>query len=75
MYNLQNYVLIIIIFAGALAYSSATFGQGSGPILLDNVACTGLENSLVNCSFDNNTSDCAHSEDAGVQCDSTSTGL
>ena len=37
---------------------------------MDNVACTGLETGLVNCTFDNHTGDCVHSEDAGVQCSS-----
>jgi len=52
----------------ATAYSSAAFGRGSGPILIDNVACTGRENRLIDCTFDNNTGDCSHSEDAGVRC-------
>ena len=59
--------------AAATAYSNARFGQGTGPILMDNVACTGLETGLVNCTFDNHTSDCRHSEDAGVQCSSPPT--
>ena len=54
--------------AAATAYSNAFYGQGSGPILMDNVACTGVENGLINCTFDNNTGDCRHSEDAGVRC-------
>ena len=51
-------------------YRSAYFGQGSGPILLDNVACTGSELTLANCEHlgFNNTRNCSHSEDAGVRC-------
>ena len=52
----------------ATAYSNAFYGQGTGPILMDNVACTGSESGLINCAFDNNTGDCRHSEDAGVRC-------
>ena len=63
-----------MLFAGAIAYSNAYFGQGSGPILLDNLACTGLENTLVNCSYDSHTGDCYHSDDAGVRCYTTTTG-
>ena len=54
--------------AGVTVYTSAHFGQGSGPILLDNLACSGSESRLVDCTYDNNTADCSHSEDAGVRC-------
>ena len=56
------------ITAAAIAYSNAFYGQGSGPILMDDVACTGVENGLINCTFDNHTGDCRHSEDAAVRC-------
>ena len=58
-------------FSDAVAYSSAYFGIGSGPIHLDNVACTGTEEALVNCNYDPNTADCSHFEDAGVRCSQT----
>ena len=51
----------------ALAFSSAYFGSGSGPILLDDVNCIGTENSLLNCGYTSNHN-CHHSEDVGVQC-------
>ena len=51
-----------------MAFSNARFGQGSGAILLDNVACTGTEEKLVNCPYDSHTGDCFHSEDAGLRC-------
>lgn len=41
---------------------------GTGPILLDNVACTGFEDYLVNCSLQHNALEDYHSEDAGVRC-------
>ena len=53
---------------GSSVYTWAYFGQGSGPILLDDVACTGSENRLVDCPYDTYTSDCGHSQDAGVYC-------
>ena len=53
---------------GVIFYSSAHFGQGTGPILLDNLGCSGSESRLVECSYDSHTADCSHSEDAGVRC-------
>ena len=54
----------------AVAYQSpgSTYSQGSGPIFLDNVGCNGGESRLVDCFFDNHTTDCSHVEDAGVKC-------
>lgn len=50
----------------------AFFGQGSGSILLDDLTCTGVEQTLLNCANGSNrpllSSDCDHSEDAGVKC-------
>ncbi len=56
------------ILSGAQALGRAHFGRGSGPILLDDVGCSGSETSLINCSYDSNTNDCNHFEDASVIC-------
>ncbi|XP_036445314.1 scavenger receptor cysteine-rich type 1 protein M130-like [Colossoma macropomum] len=51
------------------ATHSAHFGQGSDPILLDDVGCSGNESSLSNCSHSGfYTHNCSHGEDAGVIC-------
>ena len=53
----------------ASALHGAYFGQGSGPIWLDEVSCSGFESRLVDCGhndFGNN--DCEHWEDVSVIC-------
>ena len=62
-----------LLLPGAIAYSSAQFGAGAGPIVMDNVECTGGENRLIECPFIFNHN-CGHSEDAGVRCTSSTTG-
>ena len=47
---------------------NAGFGSGvPRPIHLDNVICTGSEDTILNCTH-NTVNNCDHSEDAGVIC-------
>ncbi|XP_069125491.1 LOW QUALITY PROTEIN: uncharacterized protein [Argopecten irradians] len=49
--------------------SRAAYGPGSDQILLDDVACTGEENSLMECTHAGwGIHNCDHSEDAGAVC-------
>ena len=57
-------------YTGATSVLSfAYFGRGSGPIHYDDVACTGSETRLADCSHRGiGSHNCGHSEDAGVVC-------
>ncbi|CAG5904387.1 unnamed protein product, partial [Menidia menidia] len=60
----------------AKAWSWAHFGQGSGPILLDAVKCTGNELFLDQCPHgDWEQHNCDHMEDAGVSCSPYTDGV
>ena len=53
----------------AEARLGASFGQGRGPIFLDNVNCNGTELQLRNCTNRGvGVHNCSHMEDAGVVC-------
>ena len=55
--------------AGSTARFGAAYGPGSGPILLDDVSCIGLELRLVDCAHPRfEVHNCNHNEDAGVVC-------
>lgn len=61
MHNVYN--------TGASTPNQAHFGQGSGPIWLDNVACTGTEARLIDCAANPiGVHNCGHNEDAGTRC-------
>ena len=66
---LPSYIFWLIVFIGAVAVLFAGFGQGTGSIWLDQVACAGTEARLASCPANPiGTHDCSHFEDAGVRC-------
>ena len=57
----------LYVCVGALSYNRAYFGQGSVPVLLDDVYCRGTEDTLLNCTYNGAIND-GHNEDTGVRC-------
>lgn len=54
---------------GAIEKQNATYGEGSGNIVLDEVSCRGPETSIASCEHQGyRKQDCHHNEDVGVVC-------
>ena len=48
---------------------SAHYGEGTGPIWLDNVQCIGNESDLFECGHDGvGNRNCEHNKDASAEC-------
>ena len=72
MFSVSKSVLNLLLFlwSGGVPYSNAYFGVGTGPIYLDDVACTSSASQLLECSSRPIAShNCLHSADAGVGCE------
>ena len=63
-------LLFFFCATGGIPYSNAFFGAGTGPIYLDDVACTSSDSQLLECSSRPiMRHNCSHSADAGVGCE------
>ena len=73
-WNLKDAVVICRQLGFPFAVSApgeAHFGEGKGPIWLDDVRCSGIESSIVDCFHRGwGVEDCHHNEDASVICSS-----
>ena len=71
---MQSFVCAVLVnklynIIGSSALIRAYFGEGTGQIWLDNLACTGTEARLVDCGHNSfGVHNCVHAEDAGVRC-------
>ena len=73
LYAIMLTVVLILcstfLSTDAVAFGNAHFGPGTGPILLDNLDCSGSESGLIDCLQSSYISCyCGHAEDAGVRC-------
>ena len=60
---------LINVFRGGITFPGLHYGEGTGPIWMDGMNCTGYEQSLFDCPFNGwAIQDCTHEEDAGVIC-------
>lgn len=59
----------IVFYCKDFRVVANSFGVSSGPIFLENLACSGMEESLLACPHSVlGTHDCGHTQDVAVQC-------
>ena len=64
-------ITILFWIKGSSPHTTATeFGQGTGPILINQLQCSGDESEILNCPYSPFLlSSCSHYYDAGVVCE------
>ncbi|ORU93339.1 MAG: hypothetical protein A6F71_08920 [Cycloclasticus sp. symbiont of Poecilosclerida sp. M] len=64
-----KYMLELLPLIGATAFPGSVFGQGTGPIFMESLLCSGTEPNILDCSVILGYHFCSHvEEDASVQC-------
>ena len=63
--RLSSFILPYAV--GSMPTPGGSFGQGSGPIHMNGVGCSGAESRLINCAS-GSISGCSHAHDVGVRC-------
>ena len=64
----DNYLRAFSFFFLGSYFSSDYFGQGTIPVVMDYVNCSGSESNLWDCNHFTHSYGCTHSDDVGVRC-------
>ncbi len=66
-----NNCVCVFHMSGSVFYdTSIQYGTGTGPVLLSNVKCTGLESRLIDCKHSLvHVSPCSNYYDIGIKCE------
>ena len=67
-HHLHVYITAFFNFVAATYHPSVYFGQRTGPVLINNVECSGSESRLLTCSFGVAETYDTHSKDVSNRC-------
>ena len=66
---ISRYNISTVYFSTIAIAVFYAFGQGTGPVFLNNMRCTGAESSLLDCNYTwPDVHQCSHLADGGVVC-------
>lgn len=69
--QILTYGLVCLLSGGALRYVThgrEPYGQGEGPIWMDDLSCDESSNSVEDCGVQWGIHDCGHNEDVALVC-------
>ena len=67
LHQSAHLILSVLYTLGATPFYNAQFGQGTGPVTINIIGCTGNEQNVQNCTL-STPSSCTHFNDAGLRC-------